>query len=367
MGNRNLEGPAHIDRYTPLNALLDDAANDARPFTALRVGAERYSAQTYIEPRLTAAGLKNYPLDPADDSGFLRCEPWGLARQMFAPHDLEIRQRANDRLELRYGEWDARRTVYLDKRSRPANQPASRLGYSIGRWETDALVIETTGVAANITAWQGEHSDQLGVVERYTKAKDGTLWLTATLTDPVSLREPLVLKKIWQRGARHEDLPVRGLQAGDRFQEKRAATMTRPAWLVVAALLMVSAKMASAHHSFAAEFDDSRTIQERSDYSAALTARGKSPSAFGERCIPHRGVAHRSNTPGILAFRALRSGRIVRLGATTDFHHGLLIRRLPGLRHPTRIGTISRAVAPRDGVAAFAAPTAVRDRARARV
>src|SRR5436190_18111939 len=56
---------------------------------------------------------------------------------------------------------------------------------------------------------------------------------------------------------------------------------------------------------------------------AALAARGKSPSAFGERCIPPRCVAQRSNTPGILAFRALRSGRIVRLGATTDFHHGL--------------------------------------------
>jgi len=53
-------------------------------------------------------------------------------------------------------------------------------------------------------------------------------------------------------------------------------------------------------------------------------ARGKSPSASGERCIPPRGVAQRSNTPGILAFRALRSGRLVRLGATTDFHHGLL-------------------------------------------
>ena len=30
-------------------------------------------------------------------------------------------------------------------------------------------------------------------------------------------------------------------------------------------------------------------------------ARGKSPSAFGERCIPPRSVAQRSNTPGILA------------------------------------------------------------------
>jgi hypothetical protein len=31
----------------------------------------------------------------------------------------------------------------------------------------------------------------------------------------------------------------------------------------------------------------------------------------------------RSNAPGILAFRAWRSGRIVRLDATTEFHHGL--------------------------------------------
>jgi hypothetical protein len=35
-----------------------------------------------------------------------------------------------------------------------------------------------------------------------------------------------------------------------------------------------------------------------------IAARAKSPSAFGERGIPPRGVAQRSKTPGILAFRA---------------------------------------------------------------
>ena len=59
-------------------------------------------------------------------------------------------------------------------------------------------------------------------------------------------------------------------------------------------------------------------------FEPAYTARGESPSAFGRRGIPPRGMAQRSNTPGILAFRALRSGRPVRLGATTDFHHGLV-------------------------------------------
>ena len=32
--------------------------------------------------------------------------------------------------------------------------------------------------------------------------------------------------------------------------------------------------------------------------------------AFGRRCIPPRGVARRSNTPGILPPRALRDGRL---------------------------------------------------------
>ncbi len=68
-----------------------------------------------------------------------------------------------------------------------------------------------------------------------------------------------------------------------------------------------------------------------------LAARGESLAAFDGRCIPkppQRGcrvggpgagcVAPRSNTPGILGRRALPAGRLARLGATPDFHHGLL-------------------------------------------
>ena len=57
---------------------------------------------------------------------------------------------------------------------------------------------------------------------------------------------------------------------------------------------------------------------------AALAARGESPSAFDGRCLPPRDVTRRSNTPGILSPRALRGGRLAGLGATRDFHHGLL-------------------------------------------
>src|SRR6266850_1981124 len=55
-----------------------------------------------------------------------------------------------------------------------------------------------------------------------------------------------------------------------------------------------------------------------------LTARGETLAAFDGRCIPVGCVAPRSNTPGILGRRALPPGRLARLGATPDFHHGRL-------------------------------------------
>jgi len=61
---------------------------------------------------------------------------------------------------------------------------------------------------------------------------------------------------------------------------------------------------------------------ERPPRDAAVGRRGRdtrthliNPPAFGRRDIPWRGVAPRSNIPGILTRRALRDGRRAALGA----------------------------------------------------
>jgi hypothetical protein len=178
--------------------LLDDPANDNRPFSALSDDAANYEVENYIKPRLTDFALKNYPLPPESDPGFLRCEPWGVARQIFAQHQLEIRQRGSDVIEMRYGEWDAKRVVYMNKRNAPVERQPTRMGRSIGRYEGDALVIETTDIAANITRFRASHSDQLRIVERYTRSRDGKiLYLAATFEDPVAFRQPMMWKKMW--------------------------------------------------------------------------------------------------------------------------------------------------------------------------
>jgi len=185
-----------IDR---LNVLLDDPANDKRSVGELQNEAHTFERDKYIRTRFTAAVLKNYPLDPADDPSFLRCEPYGLARQFIARHQLEIRESGKDRLDFHYGEWDVHRTIYFNGANRRRNEPPTRLGYSTGHWEGDTLVIETSGIKAGITPWQSEHSDQLRVVERYTRSADGkTLTVTATMQDPWSLKEPVVVKHIWE-------------------------------------------------------------------------------------------------------------------------------------------------------------------------
>jgi len=183
-----------------LNKLLDNPANDARPFGDLRAEADKFQRDTYIRSHLTAEALKLFPLDPADDPSFLKCEPYGFARQIFSRHQLEMRAQGNDRIEMRYGEWDVRRTVYMNGQKPSGNVQPSQLGHSVGHWEGQTLVIETSGISPNIIFGNNgtKHSERLRAVERYTRSEDGkTLMLTATMEDPWSLKEPVVMKKIW--------------------------------------------------------------------------------------------------------------------------------------------------------------------------
>jgi hypothetical protein len=65
-------------------------------------------------------------------------------------------------------------------------------GYSLGRWEGDALVVETSGfndrVWLNITAHP--HTQALRVTERYRRPVFGSLELPMTIDDPGAYMKP---------------------------------------------------------------------------------------------------------------------------------------------------------------------------------
>ena len=213
-----------------LNALLDDPANDERAVMELYTEAAIYQRDEYVQARLTPEGAATLGRDPADDRGFLYCEPWGFAWEIFAPHQLQIEQRA-DRVEMLYGEWLVRRTVHMDGRTAPADLTLSPMGYSVGHYEDDVLVIETTGISGNVAPWgggffsiqtfDGQHSDDLYAVERYTRSSNGQrLMLDVTFDDPWALIEPVTLRKVWHWAPDQEIGPYENCERPTEFSRR---------------------------------------------------------------------------------------------------------------------------------------------------
>ena len=78
----------------------------------------------------------------------------------------------------------------------PADHPRTRLGYSVGHWDGDVLVIETTHMLGGGNVGQTGHpySEQARVSERYWKEPDNeALNIEVTLEDPVNYTRPFVL------------------------------------------------------------------------------------------------------------------------------------------------------------------------------
>ena len=86
------------------------------------------------------------------------------------------------------------RVVPVDGRGYREDLEPTFLGDALGRWEGDALVVETINFVEHDT-WLTDdgaiHSDQLRVVERFTRAGD-ELTYEVTVHDPVMLTEPWV-------------------------------------------------------------------------------------------------------------------------------------------------------------------------------
>jgi hypothetical protein len=87
------------------------------------------------------------------------------------------------------------RQIHMDGRALPADPNPTWLGYSIGRWERDTLVVESAGF--NDRTWLDRaghpHSDKLRVTERFRRVDFGHLEYQITFDDPETLTRPLSL------------------------------------------------------------------------------------------------------------------------------------------------------------------------------
>lgn len=132
------------------------------------------------------------------DEETLRCWKKGMPLLMITPVPIEFTRDGNDIVVL-FEEDDARRRVYMNATDANRPETASLLGYSVGRWEGETLVVETTGIDFPWLDDRGApQSDAVHLLERFTvNAAQDRLEYHITITDPVTLSRPLELARYW--------------------------------------------------------------------------------------------------------------------------------------------------------------------------
>ncbi len=122
------------------------------------------------------------------------CLPPGVPRMMYTPYPMQIYQ-LPDRIVMVYeGGAHVWRLIWMDGRKLPNVDDINPdfLGYSVGHWDGDTLVVESNGF--NHETWLDAtghpHGEQLHVTEKYSRPNYNTLRLAATIDDPEYYTEP---------------------------------------------------------------------------------------------------------------------------------------------------------------------------------
>jgi hypothetical protein len=126
------------------------------------------------------------------------CLPNGAVRVDATPY--KIVQGPKMVVLLWEGNTHSYRRFFLD--GRPHNldiEPESYTGNSIGKWEGDALVVDTIGF--NDKTWLDStgkpHSEQMHLVERFTRPDLGHLNVAYTIEDPRAFTKPYTFSRVF--------------------------------------------------------------------------------------------------------------------------------------------------------------------------
>ena len=125
----------------------------------------------------------------------LKCLPDGVPHADLLPEPFKIIQTPGEIVML-YEVETIFRQIFTDGRKLPTDPSPAWLGYSVGKWDGDTLVVDTMGF--NDLSWldaRGHgHSEDMRVEERFHRRDFGHLDVTVTITDPKTFTKPVTIK-----------------------------------------------------------------------------------------------------------------------------------------------------------------------------
>ena len=193
----------------------------ARPAFAQRDIAGEWAGLYHEDQphRIPGPELGDYTGIPINDAGRLKADSWDasiltLREHQAKPHPstYSLRGPANIRIRREldpvtqqtigyelFGTFgQATRLIWMDGRAHPpAHAAHTWAGFSTGRWEGDAFIVNTTHLKAGWLQRNGvAHSDQATMTERFIR-HGNFLTVVSIVDDPIYLEEPFVRTTNW--------------------------------------------------------------------------------------------------------------------------------------------------------------------------
>jgi hypothetical protein len=117
-----------------------------------------------------------------------RCRASGVSRQFQTPYGVDIVHIPEEHRIYIFdvGGPHTFRVIYMDGRPHPKGQRPSSYGHSVGWWEDDTLVVESTNFSEDF--WLDRtglpHTEKLRTVERFTRTDFNTMKYEVLIDDP---------------------------------------------------------------------------------------------------------------------------------------------------------------------------------------
>ncbi len=138
--------------------------------------------------------VKKRMADNSKDNPDAHCLPMGLMQMTSHPYPKKIIQTPTQVVLIYEGSGTTVREVFLDGRALPKVEDVEPWwnGYSVGRWDGDTLVVETTGFMDD--GWLDVRGSPLTnaarMTERFRRPTYGSLAIDVTIDDPKAYTKP---------------------------------------------------------------------------------------------------------------------------------------------------------------------------------
>jgi hypothetical protein len=119
------------------------------------------------------------------------CVLSGVPREHVVPYPFKILH-TNGMIVILYEALHSYRQIYMDGRALPKEPNPQWMGYSVGHWEGDTLVVESSGFVENNWLDNGGHpgTEALRLTERFHRKDFGHIDLQLTIDDAKAYTKP---------------------------------------------------------------------------------------------------------------------------------------------------------------------------------